>query len=151
LASKNNGKCLSIEYVNCTSRYLWQCQEGHIWEANSNSITQGSWCPTCFHKHSKSELEIYEFIKSFHLDAINGKRGLLKSQRLELDIYIPSLNKAIEYDGTYWHNTGGSLERDVRKNLECQEAGISLMRISEEDYINDKEEVKRKVVLFLGT
>lgn len=47
----------------------------------------------------------------------------------ELDIFVPSLRVAIEYDGCYWHRD--SQNRDKEKDLLCQQAGITLIRIRE--------------------
>ena len=48
---------------------------------------------------------------------------------VELDIYVPSLNTAIEYDGAYWHKD--KLEKDNAKDAVCKENGIRLIRIRE--------------------
>lgn len=47
LAKTKNGKCLSHEYINSTTKLLWECHNGHQWKAIPNSIQQGSWCPIC--------------------------------------------------------------------------------------------------------
>lgn len=48
--------------------------------------------------------------------------------QLELDVFIPELKTAIEYDGVTWH-TGK--ENDHRKNRLCTENGVRLIRIRE--------------------
>ena len=47
LAKSKNGKVLSTEYINNNTKYLWQCEHKHEWEANYSSIQQGQWCPYC--------------------------------------------------------------------------------------------------------
>ncbi|WP_322552811.1 zinc-ribbon domain-containing protein [Priestia megaterium] len=47
LAYRKNGKCLSKAYVNAHTKLLWECKEGHQWEATPNKIQQGTWCPNC--------------------------------------------------------------------------------------------------------
>lgn len=48
LATKRNGRCLSINYVSCRSKLEWQCAEGHTWTADLFSIKNcNTWCPTC--------------------------------------------------------------------------------------------------------
>jgi hypothetical protein len=42
---------------------------------------------------------------------IFNNKTLLKD-RLELDIYFPKLNKAIEYNGDYWHCNPNKYEAD---------------------------------------
>lgn len=51
LAEKNNGKCLSKEYINNKTKMIWQCDNVHIWNATLNNILNGSWCPYCKGKH----------------------------------------------------------------------------------------------------
>jgi len=47
-ANKFGGQCLSTEYKNSKTKLLWQCTNGHKWEAMPlNVIHKRSWCPTC--------------------------------------------------------------------------------------------------------
>ena len=47
LAQQKGGKCLSISYYNMNAKLLWQCTNGHKWEATPHNIKQGTWCPIC--------------------------------------------------------------------------------------------------------
>jgi len=47
IAQDRGGKCLSKQYRDNKTKLKWQCSQGHEWEANSNSIKSGSWCPVC--------------------------------------------------------------------------------------------------------
>ena len=49
IAKKRGGKCLSDAYVNAHRKLLWECNEGHKWESDPNSIKRGSWCRKCVH------------------------------------------------------------------------------------------------------
>ncbi len=68
--------------------------------------------------------KVYPSATKYHKDGI------------ELDVYIPELNVAIEYDGSYWH----SKEKDLEKNKYCKENGITLYRIREDgnEKLNDR-------------
>ena len=46
-ATDRGGKCLSEEYVNSKTPMVWQCSEGHQWEADAGHIRNGNWCPEC--------------------------------------------------------------------------------------------------------
>jgi len=49
LAKRRGGRCLSDKYVNSTTKLLWECGEGHRWEATPASIEHGrTWCPHCY-------------------------------------------------------------------------------------------------------
>ena len=48
LARQKGGKCMSKEYTNNSTKLIWQCAEGHVWEATPFSVKhQSSWCPEC--------------------------------------------------------------------------------------------------------
>jgi len=47
IANERGGLCLSTEYVNGKTKYLWRCLKGHEWEATGESLRSGSWCPKC--------------------------------------------------------------------------------------------------------
>jgi hypothetical protein len=51
IASERKGKCLSLLYTNANSKLLWECENGHQWEAVPGSIKRGRWCPNCAGKH----------------------------------------------------------------------------------------------------
>ena len=44
---QRGGKCLSKEYINGKTKLLWECSEGHQWEAILDSVKRGSWCAVC--------------------------------------------------------------------------------------------------------
>ena len=50
---------------------------------------------------SKMEKELVNWIKSLNIIVEENNRTLIHK---ELDIYIPSHNLAIEFDGLYWHS-----------------------------------------------
>jgi hypothetical protein len=47
IAQERGGKCLSDDYVNNQTKLLWECAEGHKWEAAPGNIKFGTWCPYC--------------------------------------------------------------------------------------------------------
>jgi hypothetical protein len=51
-AKERGGECLSDSYLNSSQKLTWRCSKGHMWQANSNSIRRGSWCPICARKRS---------------------------------------------------------------------------------------------------
>jgi very-short-patch-repair endonuclease len=77
-----------------------------------------------------------EFILSYYMRTINfekSKKGELKNEgfgQFELDLYNKELKIAIEYDGCH-HGMKGALERDLRKNQCCKNAGVKIIRVRE--------------------
>jgi len=45
IGKERGGKCLSTHYVNARTKLLWECSDGHRWEAKPDSVKRGSWCP----------------------------------------------------------------------------------------------------------
>jgi hypothetical protein len=51
LASKYNGFCLSLDYINSRTKMIWRCKDKHEWIATPNNIQRGHWCPICGRKN----------------------------------------------------------------------------------------------------
>jgi len=95
------------------------------------------------------ELKIYAELKYIFPDTRLRK----KLNRVECDIYIPSIQVGIEYDGVYWHKN--KHEKDRSKNLFLKNQGIKLIRvreigldkIAENDIIYDFAKKKEKQLM----
>ena len=118
----------------------WICAKcGYKWSAKICNRHNGRGCPKCaLGRHSSfPEQVIYHYIKILFPNTING----YKLKNTEIDIFIPSLNIGIEYDGEYYHKSQYRLKKDIEKNQLIFENGISLIRIRESNCIpmsNDK-------------
>lgn len=92
---------------------------------------------------SAAEQEILEWVRQCYPEA-HSTRQIIGPK--EIDIYIPSLNLAIEYCGLYWHNEnspqprGRNYHRD--KMLECEKKGIRLITIFEDEWVDRHKQVK---------
>lgn len=53
---------------------------------------------------SQAERDIAEYIESLGFNVERNRRDLLKPSRLEIDIFVPELDIAFEYNGLYWHS-----------------------------------------------
>lgn len=110
----------------------WICKHGHEWEASvgdrrtrKNEIVG---CPDCVHRYYTSfpeKVVAYYMAKYFDIEENYRPKWL---GRKEIDIFIPSLEIGIEYDGQSFHE---DTERDIEKDLICEENGITLIRIRE--------------------
>ena len=111
----------------------WICPIGHEYLASILHRGHGTNCPICNsgRQTSFAEQAIYYYVKQMFPDAINRCSNVLDS-RMELDIYIPSLRVAIEYDGSFWHRKPQAKAREKKKYEMCREKGISLWRIRED-------------------
>ena len=106
----------------------WVCKKGHEWQATINNRTNGRGCPICSSERNTSfpEFALMFYLKKYDLEVIHSYRG----NGYELDIYIPSIKVAIEYDGFFWHKE--KTIDDLKKNQKCKNDGITLYRIREE-------------------
>ena len=71
---------------------------------------------------------------------------------LELDIYLPALNLAIEYNGTYWHSelSGKDEYYHHNKYLKCKNLGITLLQIWEHNWHENKEYIKDVILYYIN-
>ena len=111
----------------------WLCAEGHEYKATVLHRTQpnGTNCPNCNsgRQTSFAEQAIFYYVKKYYPDAINRYTADFLG-RMELDIYIPSIGYAIEYDGEAWH-TKDKIHREQRKYKLCRNKGIKFIRLRE--------------------
>ena len=118
-------------HINSTQKVWWKCKEcGHSWcQTVANRVNNKSGCPKCNFENVNSfcEQSVYYYIKQLFPDAINGDKHI----GMELDIFIPSLNVGIEYDGEYYHDSKKKIDIDKRKNELCIQKNIELIRIRE--------------------
>jgi len=127
-AASRGGECLSLIYINNGTKYLWRCSNNHEWRATYDKIKQGKWCPKC---KTKTQARIFGICKELFPDfqIFYNYRNFKwlkykKFGKLELDIYIPELKLAIEYDGEQHAGPirfgGISLEK-AKKNFVLQQ------------------------------
>ena len=107
----------------------WLGKCGHEWQSVICSRASGCGCSACNEerKTSFAENAIFFYLKSVYPDTVKSYRVDWLG-RMELDIYIPSLQVAVEYDGQAWHD---NIENDTRKGVLCKEHSIHLIRIRE--------------------
>ena len=116
--------------VGTHKKIWWKCPFGHSYQAypsNRCGNTHSS-CPICDKENHTSfpEQAIFFYIKKVFPDAINSDKSTIG---MELDIFIPSIKTAIEYDGIKWHKNN---QYEIKKNEKCNNNGITLIRIREE-------------------
>lgn len=77
---------------------------------------------------SPQEQAIFYNVKQFFSDTINrAKLDGDEGERIEVDVYVPSINVAIEYDGRYWH--ARKVAQDNKKNQILNNLGIYVIRV----------------------
>ena len=138
-----------VDYVNNRQKVTIICpKHGKFQQVPMNHLT-GSGCQKCSNNlTSKAEIEVYEFLKE-HVECDNSNRVILNGK--ELDIYIPKLNIAVEFNGLYWHS---DLFKDKNfhtgKTELCESKNIQLIHIFEDEWIFKKEIVKSRLLNLIG-
>lgn len=129
------------KYITAKNKVCIICKKhGEFWQSPWHHLS-GCGCPSCSHPVSKIENEIVDYLKSIlgDVEIEQNNRKVLNGK--ELDIYIPSLKFAIEYNGLYWHTDNIHSDRNyhLNKTKECNKNGIKLIQIFEDEYLNKKE------------
>jgi hypothetical protein len=111
----------------------------------------GHGCSACGRIMSHSEVEIVDFLKEQNIVVEQHVKSIISPK--ELDIYVPTHNLAIEYDGVYWHSeTTGGKDRNyhLSKTTECEKSNISLLHIFDYEWENSSDIVKSIICSKLG-
>ena len=129
--TKNNNITPDVVTVSSGTKHWWLGECGHEWQTRvSHMCSKNSLeiCPICNGQKRTSfpEQAIYYYAKTIFEDAIS-RYGAHKK---ELDIYIPSLQIGIEYDGLLYH-TDKTIKKELEKNRFFQEREINIFRIKE--------------------
>ena len=120
---------ISNEYINQIKKYS---EEQH----NLKSV-------------SKQENDLYKYISSLiKYKIIRNSKNIIfdDKQKYELDIYIPKLHIAFEYNGNYWHTESikGKYYHQIKSKL-CYSNNIQLIHIYEFDWLNNNEKIKQQI------
>lgn len=133
----NNKEKIKIKHLICNNTY----------SVRPNDFQQGYKCPFCSNKQSDEEEFLYKIVKNLY----NHK--ILKHYRnkYEIDIFIPSLDIGIEFNGIYWHST---IKKDeyyhINKFNYFKKKCIHVLFIEETELINNIEYVKFKISYVLN-
>lgn len=123
-----NAKMLSDEY--------YQFKVSNIKKINENIK---------FTKQSQAEKEIISLLESYDIKTTVDRKIL---HGREIDIFLPSYNIGIEYNGNLWHSEKFGKDRNYHfnKTKECEKNRIKLIQIFEDEYMLHKKIVFCKLL-----
>lgn len=103
LALKAGGRCMATVVNRVSDKVVWECRDGHTWEASLASVAAGHWCPEC-NKSGLSERQCRTALEQLFGVAFpkahpEWLRCAAYRRPLELDGYAKSLKIAFEYHG----------------------------------------------------
>lgn len=128
------------------------CPIHGVFYQNCYDHLNGHGCPRCANNISLAEDEIVSFIT----DELGITNVIKRNKKLippyELDIYLPDYNLAIEYDGVVWHSEKFGRDRyyHIDKLNKCNDIGINLINIFEDEYNDKRDIVYEKLRHLLG-
>jgi very-short-patch-repair endonuclease len=101
-------------------------------------------------KNSGYEIQLLNIIKeNYNKEIKSNKRNIIPP--LELDIYLPDLKLAFEFNGLYWHNEEHKPnDYHLNKTEKCEKQGIQLIHIWEDNWIYKQDIVKSMILNKLG-
>ena len=141
------------EYKGNKSIHSWICNNCKFTFVDHMEDGKIPRCPVCFPSElSNPEKEVFDYIKSLdsNLELIRRNRLIIKP--MELDIFIPANNIAIEFNGLYWHNESHISDKGYhsKKLFRCISSGVKLISIFEDEWAYKKDIVKSILSNSLG-
>ena len=142
--------------VSSSEMALWECRRGHTWRARVADRTGGHGCPDCSAMNFSSQFE--DDVAGFVADILQGDEVVRNTRQYwsdglkELDIFVPSLNVAIECNGVYWHSEANGKGRwyHAMKHQAAAALGITLIQVWEDDWAKRRPIVERMLAHKLG-
>jgi phage FluMu protein Com len=145
------------DYTKSTNEYKWRCKRC---QTEFSFITSSGFttvkCPKCDKiNSSKSQQEIKNFIQSIYNDTILSNTRKILDNKFEIDLYLPEIKTAIEFNGNYWHSENNAFSpKDKyyhnKKLNECISKNINLIQIFEDEWANKQQIVKNRLKHILG-
>ncbi len=134
-----------IKCGKCSSEFLI------LYSLMYNRIMNGEIvCTECNPKNKPiKENELYDFISdNYDGEIVKNQRKLISN---ELDIYLPDLKLAFEFNGLYWHSDlYKSRNYHLNKTKECELNNVQLIHIWEDDWRYKRDIIKSIIINKLG-
>lgn len=145
--SYNGNKTDSILYFKCLNCQL-EFSINRQYLVNREKINDEI-CLNCNPRisgKSKMENDLYQFIsENYSGEILRGNKSILSGR--EIDIYLPEMNLAFEFNGLYWHS---EIHKDKfyhqKKTKDCLDLGIELIHIWEDDWLY-KNSIIKSIIL----
>ena len=118
------------------------CPKHGEFKQRAHDHLDGCGCPRCAKLRSKAEIRLSEYIEGLGFFVINNSRKELEDKK-ELDIYIPSANVGIEFNGLRYHSSAfrGYPEMHRHKYEECKKSNIRLIQFYEDQWFLNRPSI----------
>jgi len=152
LEKNNNDMCFNYEKniysmkCDCGKNHYFDIKPSDIHNRKKYKTILCTICNPNNHGSSGLEIQLQNFIKeNYNEEIILNSRNIIKPY--ELDIYLPKINLAFEFNGTYWHNSENK-PKDyhlIKYNM-CKEKDIQLIQIWEDEWLNNQDIIKSIII-----
>ena len=134
-----------VNFKNLHSKIQIKCPKHGFFEQIAYDHLNGHGCPICGQQTSNAEIEIREFIEKLGLITEVHVRNIIYPY--EIDIYVPSIKIAIEYNGLRWHSDQFKEDKNyhLNKTTLCEKQDIKLFHIFEDEWLEHSDIVKSKL------
>ena len=144
--SKWAGNSSNVGEVRCK-------QHNTLFYSNGDNLYRGHGCPSCSIAVSKPETDIRNFIEAHGFEVVSRYRPDWMGGK-ELDLFIPDVNLAIEYNGSHVHgsnmNCFGTAPKHpkyhYRKWETCRNNGVTLLSIYDFKWRLQKPQYLQKIL-----
>ena len=138
--------------------YKWKCVFcSNQWQQTihmSSNKTFDKYIPRCLKCYpyvggfSNLEKQVVDFVKSIcEFQIIQNDKNIISPY--EIDVYIPQKSMGIQFDGLIWHSN--KFKKDdfnlLHKTQKCQQIGIKLIHVFQDEWIYNKDFVKKMIKL----
>lgn len=133
-------------YQGSKAKLIIKCNKcNYIFKQAPYAHLSGRGCPNCAIaiQRSKGEKELCQYIKSLYSGKIlENTRKFIGGK--ELDIYLPELKLALEYNGEYWHQFHEEKEPGYHKDKRkvCENKNIKLIEVWEKEWKKNNQQIK---------
>jgi hypothetical protein len=157
LEKYKNLKIIDVDYDK--KEFKFECSEGHVYDISfelfqNRKRIKTTLCTVCNPVNSTNisgkQLDLLNFIKeNYEKEIIQNYKCLINPY--EIDIYLPDLRLAFEFNGLYWHNEN-FVENlyHLNKTKNCENQGVHLIHIYEDDWMFKQDIVKSRILNLFG-
>jgi len=144
IKNKDNKNIYTINCEICNNNY--NIEQSLLFNRKKYNTILCTICNPINSNISGLEIKMLDFIKeNYNGVIVENSRDIIKPY--ELDVYLPELNLAFEFNGLYWHselNKPNNYHKD--KSNMCEEKNIQLIHIWEDDWIYKQDIIKSMIL-----
>jgi len=144
---ETQGNTLKVKCKDCMN--IYSIERSLFFNREKIKVNPCTICNPVNEQKSIKEVELGRFITSLGFDIVTNDKTILDGK--EIDIFIPSKNLAIEFNGLYYHSSLFVDEKyHINKTIKCEDKGIQLIQIFEDEWQFKTDIVKSRLKHLLG-